>query len=844
MKVVLRRTKIKNPPILLAHDERLFCSGQFCAEPYFSALFQLQFLMQTFRHFFSLFIFLAAANALSAQCGPSQYTVRLEIDPDYYWQEVSWAITNADGSATYAQGDCQGPDAAIYTYCVDSGACVVFRMYDSYGDGIAPDGIYRLYVNNVLMRENIGGNYGFNENTTFGCPPGAGCATALPIPDTGIYVSPIVGQTWYHFTPPANGTYSLSTCLPQNTCPTKIWVYGQCGGITLSNNQLGADFYAEDGCTGGALATLYLAGGSTYYFRFNYSTGDCGGAPIHFNLQYGGPIAGCTDPSACNYNPLASVSDTCIYPGNPDCPDAPDLVVLENVMRNSLEFNVLNNPDDCAVQEGCLRGLGNRYIVRFTTHIKNIGSQDYYIGEPPANINASSDQFIWDPCHNHWHYRGYAEYILFDAAGNRIPVGSKNGFCVLDLECSDGGSPQYSCGNMGIAAGCGDIYDASLPCQWVDITDLPAGAYTLVMRVNWDKSPDKIGRLEKSYENNWAQSCFVLSYDGNTPEVDFVNDCPQYTDCTGETFGDAQADCNGVCNGSAVRGDIDQDLARTPDDVQEYLAAALDDDLLPSECTDLFDDGLYDIYDAALLQECNLHGDDPQYWLLRFPCQFPTGFENTEDILYLLPGTLDTDAKTFDIQIVNPYNKVLGYQFNVSGLTIDSVENLAADFVADIRFDAATGEILALSATENAVNKNILPGNLLRVHYSELTGSEVCVASITTVVNSKYQRSEALLAEPNCVSTSSVAADEPGRPAFGVFVQPNPFRERTTVFFENADNEPMRVTLSDLTGRVVRVFDGVRGQEATFQRGDLAEGAYIFTVSGSRGSVSGKVIVQ
>ena len=92
---------------------------------------------------------------------------------------------------------------------------------------------------------------------------------------------------------------------------------------------------------------------------------------------------------------------------------------------------------------------------RFTTHIKNSGDLDYYIGVPN---DAGTNQFEWGECHNHWHHNGYAKYDLFDMEGTLIPIGFKNGFCVMDLECSGGGNYQYGCGDMGISAGCGDIY--------------------------------------------------------------------------------------------------------------------------------------------------------------------------------------------------------------------------------------------------------------------------------------------------------------------------------------------------------------------------------------------------
>jgi hypothetical protein len=785
---------------------------------------------------------LAFSFQLQAQCPPGQNALRLEIQPDMYWDEVFWTVTNADGSIVYVSEHCTDEGFAVFDYCLEDGFCHVFRITDTYGDGMVPNGWYRLFLNNTLIHENLGGNYGYGENVHFSCPQGTFCDNPFTL-DTGTLVTPTADETWYSFVPSQTGTYQLSTCFPANACPTKIWVYDHCAGITLSNDQTGAIFYADGGCDNGALATLYLAGDKEYFFRLRYANPGCSQLPIHFSLAYAGPVVGCTDPLACNYNPLATVSADCIYPGDPACPDGPDLVVLQDVLQFSMQQDVIVNPDACMVEEGCLRGTGNRYIIRFTTHIQNIGTQDFYIGETPFTPSTPSDQFVWDPCHNHWHYRGYAEYILFDSTGNLLPIGSKNGFCVLDLECAGGGFGNYSCENMGITAGCGDIYDSYLPCQWIDITGVPAGSYTMVVRVNWDKSPDKIGRMETNYNNNWAQACFTLTYGNGVPDVTYNDDCPQFTDCLGVPFGSAQPDCNGVCNGPALRGDWNQDTLRNATDVQSYLAAALTDDADPSGCTDLFSDDKFDVFDAALLQECNLYADDPQHWGQSFPCQFPTGYENIKDIVYLLPGTLDTAAKTFDIQIVNPYNKVLGYEFSVSGLTIASVENLSLDFDGAMQFDT-TGEILALSTTESCIKKNILPANFLRVHYSKLTAPKVCVSKITAVVNSKYERSNALLADPNCVSTGITATGEPGKKPFEVFVQPNPFREDATVFFENPDAEPITVTLTDVTGRVLRSFNGIRSESVTFERENLPEGAYFFTVRSSKGSVSGKIVAK
>lgn len=787
--------------------------------------------------------FLSLSFSMLAQCPSGEKEVRIQINTDVYWYEVHWSISNLNTGEIYVVGAV--PDSAYheFVYCIPDAGCTKFTISDDYGDGMSPDGFYRIFVDSVLVYENIGGHYEHAETVNFGCPPGSTCESALPV-DAGQGVTPDGNETWYVFVPQDTGIYQISTCDSLNTCDSKIWVYSKCQGITLSENQTGADFYASEGCDNGAVATLFLAGGQDYFIRLRHDPNHCDTTPIHFTLIYEGPIRGCTDPAACNYEPLATVSDTCIYPGNPNCPQAPDLVTREDVLRNSMEFYSLDNPDQCAVNEGCLRGLGARDIIRFTTFVENIGDADYYIGYTPATPNTPSTQFVYDPCHGHWHYLGYADYILFDENGYRVPIGSKTGFCVLDLICPDGGQ-KYTCTNMGISAGCADAYDSGLPCQWIDITDIPAGTYTFVLRVNWDKSPDLLGRVEKSYDNNWAQACFRLTYPNNIPEVEFLNDqCPPYVDCAGEIYGDAQPDCNGICKGPALRGDVNQDTMRTNQDVLDYLALANADNGDPSSCLDLDDNGSINIYDAALLQECNLHKDNPQYWIQRFPCNFPAGVYNQQDLVSIKAGVLDTMAKTLDLEIINPSNKILGYEFSISGLHITSMENLAAGFDPNLRFNAATGEIIGMGLDESVINKNFIPEAFLRVHYDAFTSTQVCVEKITAVVNSKYQLSNADIVSPACIEVGTSATVDPASGSFRVFVQPNPFKEKTTVFFENESGEAMNISLTDLTGKVLRRFEGVRENFVTFERNNLPAGTYFFSIRGAKGSVTGKLIAE
>lgn len=779
------------------------------------------------------------------QCPPGQDSIRVEINHNNFFADISWKITSLDGNIQYGNGLLQDTATNVFIVCVPKDQCVNFCI-KSLSSGLFPDGWYRLFVNDTLVYQRLKGSFSTAmETVKLNCPAGTSCVSPVYL-GLGSGLTPTAGETWFSFIPQDTGVYVFATC--GAACPTKIWVYDRCAGVFISEIYLGTIAYTTDGCPdSSASLQLHLQGGAQYYIRLRYQEVGCSPELIPYSMTYIGPVVGCTDPLACNFEPFATVSSgNCIYPGDPDCPDAPDFVMNQDFLLSTLAFKDYFSQDPCLIEDGCIRGTGNRYIVEFATQITNIGDADYYIGPTPAppSIIDTSMQFVYDPCHQHWHYMGYAEYILYNSQGYRVPIGTKVGFCVLDAFCF-GVDKKYKCNNMGISAGCGDVYGPDTECQWIDITDIPADDYTMVVRVNWDKSPDKLGRVEKRYDNNWAQACFTLVYDGNTPDVIFNSDsCKQFTDCNGEIYGNALPDCNGICNGPALIGDWNQDTLRNEADVPAYLAAALADNGAPTLCNDLHDDLEINVFDAALLQECVHFADSQLHWIQRFPCQFPTGFQNDQELVTLMPGAIDTIAKTFDIEIVNPYREIMAYEFSVSGLVIESVENLATEHHVTPLFNAATGEIIALATDGSAMNKNFSPTAFLRVHYSTLSDHMVCVSKITAVVNHKYQKSNASLADPNCIPVTYVAAKEPFKAAFEVYVQPNPMRESSTVFFENEASEPMTFTLMDVTGRIIRSFGDIRETSVRIERGNLPEGPYLFSLRGSRGIVTGKLLMQ
>ncbi|MBM3430736.1 MAG: hypothetical protein FJX99_07125, partial [Bacteroidetes bacterium] len=383
-------------------------------------------------------VFLFSFDTFLGQCNTGQSEIQILITPDNYPNESSWKLFA--NNVQIAAGTTNDT-----TICLDTTACIRFEMYDSYGDGMCCNygqGSYLVVWNGVQVAS--GGQFTTISTQTFNCPPGTTCQNAIPI-TIGTFMAPNP-NTFYSFTPDSTGMYSISTC-GLTTCDTKLWVYDQCNNYTYNADNTGTLFYNDDNSVCGLRADIdaFLLAGTTYIIRVGlYGTTTCAGG-IPFSISYDGPLVGCMDPSACNYNPDATSAGTCYYYPSPNCPAGPDLIIVQSAIQNSLEIRQ-EFATNCMVEEGCMNGYGTRTVLAFDTHIKNIGDMDYYIGTPANN----PDQFSFQNCHGHAHYEGYAEYVLYTMNGQNIPIGHKNGFCVMDLECTDGGTAQYGCGNMGI----------------------------------------------------------------------------------------------------------------------------------------------------------------------------------------------------------------------------------------------------------------------------------------------------------------------------------------------------------------------------------------------------------
>lgn len=166
-------------------------------------------------------------------------------------------------------------------------------------------------------------------------------------------------------------------------------------------------------------------------------------------------------------------------------PGLPDITFSAPEMARTLLLDTLIfNAGDCSIVEHCVGATGVRDLLRFDTVTPNIGMGDLVLGEPPPP-GVSNDVFVWSPCHGHHHVANYADYELVD--GDQVVVaGHKQGFCLEDTEreIPGSGSRGYSCNYQGISTGWADKYSRYLPCQWIDVTGVPSGTYTLRIVVN------------------------------------------------------------------------------------------------------------------------------------------------------------------------------------------------------------------------------------------------------------------------------------------------------------------------------------------------------------------------
>ena len=225
---------------------------------------------------------------------------------------------------------------------------------------------------------------------------------------------------------------------------------------------------------------------------------DASGSDSGVTMDAGPPCGGpCSGGMTCC---PSGVTTRCVMlpAGVTECP-LPDLTIDPARVTSDMSFGWEFFEDtDCSVEDACVRAPGWRRLMRFSTQTPNLGNGDAYFGAPRAGNPA----FDYSACTMQYRFNTYAEYHLRTSGGTEIATGYKRAFCLMDtnryvIAPETPAAAQYGCSDQGITRGWSDVYSAGLDCQWVDVTDLAPGDYTLRVSLN-------IGHrlVESSYANN------------------------------------------------------------------------------------------------------------------------------------------------------------------------------------------------------------------------------------------------------------------------------------------------------------------------------------------------------
>lgn len=163
-----------------------------------------------------------------------------------------------------------------------------------------------------------------------------------------------------------------------------------------------------------------------------------------------------------------------------------------------------------------------RTLLRFTSTFWNSGQADLHLlardknntfspghddtydtyQRIPIDDGTTMDSFVgelfWHDSHDHYHYNEFGNYSLSPA---RVSPGTKSGptltnkttFCQrddtpVDLSLPNARQQPYylGCGNaeQGVSVGWADVYPSTLPDQYIDVTDLAPGTYSLSFEID------------------------------------------------------------------------------------------------------------------------------------------------------------------------------------------------------------------------------------------------------------------------------------------------------------------------------------------------------------------------
>ncbi|MHC4707885.1 MAG: hypothetical protein ACYS8I_12470, partial [Planctomycetota bacterium] len=172
-------------------------------------------------------------NCIDDPCTCPEDEVVIEIFTDDYPGETTWNLVD-QYSTVIASGGPYSDSATLYIeeICVEDTSCLLFTIYDAFGDGICCEfgnGYYNVYFNDLL--QGAGGAFGDSESVG---PFGTGCGVLVGRCCYGDPYNPSCAEGEEDACDALGGSWTFGLNCTDNPCPP-LPVNDSCGGaITVA----------------------------------------------------------------------------------------------------------------------------------------------------------------------------------------------------------------------------------------------------------------------------------------------------------------------------------------------------------------------------------------------------------------------------------------------------------------------------------------------------------------------------------------------------------------------------------------------------------------------------------
>jgi hypothetical protein len=210
---------------------------------------------------------------------------------------------------------------------------------------------------------------------------------------------------------------------------------------------------------------------------------------------------------------------------------APDLRISIGSTANASAGRLVHQTRDaqCYLDDACLdtrvSGALTRTFVVLHINISNVGDAPFDMGAPPDSTADNSTFWWYSTCRQLWSGVHITTELLL-ADGSFTVVQSAYGvprvaFVLHDEVCvpPTSGQPVFtpSSTQRGLSVNCSASQrDCSTDCQWVELTSVPGGDYTVRATLNTSGT----GILESRYDNNVAYLNITVPVAADKPALE------------------------------------------------------------------------------------------------------------------------------------------------------------------------------------------------------------------------------------------------------------------------------------------------------------------------------------